>query len=260
MGQKVDLTGQRFGSLFVIRESRERKKGGEVLWVCRCDCGEIKKIRGYPLRTGKTISCGCKLKTKMDLTGKRFGFLTVVREKEESGRGPRIWLCRCDCGRMVYKKQGDLRPNLKKGSKGRRVKSCGCLSGRTIDLIGKRFGKLVVLRRAVKNYGSYASWVCKCDCGTIYSVSGHNLRAGRTSSCGCSTRVWLKFGEKWASPKEKSAYKRRLLADSYIKGMLTAHYKIKKDQINNKIIELKREQIQLFRELKKGREQLNGTS
>lgn len=53
-----------------------------------------------------------------------------------------------------------------------------------IDMVGQRFGRLVVQERA----GSWKrqwSWRCLCDCGTTSVVPGHPLRAGHTKSCGC---------------------------------------------------------------------------
>ena len=64
MGKKIDLTGQPFGRLVVIREDG-RDKHGNVLWLCRClgkngnDCGNEVVVRGDSLRNGNTRSCGC---------------------------------------------------------------------------------------------------------------------------------------------------------------------------------------------------------
>jgi hypothetical protein len=59
--------------------------------------------------------------------------------------------------------------------------------GKLINLIGKRFGKLTVINRAIKQYNNdgHVCWVCKCDCGNIVTVSGSSLRRKFTSSCGC---------------------------------------------------------------------------
>lgn len=59
----------------------------------------------------------------------------------------------------------------------------------TCSMVGKRFGHWTVeeLDR-VDEYGlSY--WVCKCDCGTVRSVRHNSLTSGRSSSCGCITRI-----------------------------------------------------------------------
>ena len=55
-----------------------------------------------------------------------------------------------------------------------------------IDLTGRRFGRLVAIRRAQnKNNSRHAQWHCKCDCGIKVVVDGATLRNGATSSCGC---------------------------------------------------------------------------
>ena len=52
-----------------------------------------------------------------------------------------------------------------------------------INLMGERFGRLVVLSKANRTYQTM--WDCACDCGAYLVVSGSNLRSGHTSSCGC---------------------------------------------------------------------------
>lgn len=56
--KKIDLTGQRFGRLLVIREYG-RDKQGAVLWLCKCDCGVETVVTSGHLRSGHTQSCGC---------------------------------------------------------------------------------------------------------------------------------------------------------------------------------------------------------
>lgn len=54
----IDLTGQRFGRLMVIR--RDGTSGdGQKTYLCRCDCGTEKVIKSGNLRSGRTKSCGC---------------------------------------------------------------------------------------------------------------------------------------------------------------------------------------------------------
>lgn len=57
------------------------------------------------------------------------------------------------------------------------------------DLTGKRFGRLVVLRRAEDHItpagNKSAQWLCKCDCGNMKVTSASGLYGGRTKSCGC---------------------------------------------------------------------------
>ena len=122
----------------------------------------------------------------IDLTGKKFGKLTVL-EKAPSRNRKVYWKCQCDCGNII-ETRGD---RLKEG----RVKSCGCYSIEKIqaighknekNLLGQKFNKLTVLERSPSIHKDHcAYWICKCDCGNIVEVSGTNLRTGNTKSCGC---------------------------------------------------------------------------
>ena len=56
MGKLIDLTGQKIGRLTVIERDHSKK---EVMWICQCDCGNIKNVQSYHLKNGITKSCGC---------------------------------------------------------------------------------------------------------------------------------------------------------------------------------------------------------
>lgn len=56
MGKRIDLTGQRFGKLTVLKKAD--RKGKNSYWICRCDCGVEKEICATALRNGQK-SCGC---------------------------------------------------------------------------------------------------------------------------------------------------------------------------------------------------------
>lgn len=58
MAKFIDLTGQRFGRLVVI-ERAANGKYGDAMWLCQCDCGNKKVVRGGDLRRGSAISCTC---------------------------------------------------------------------------------------------------------------------------------------------------------------------------------------------------------
>lgn len=124
-----------------------------------------------------------------DLTGQRYGMLTVVSLTDQrNGYGRLLYRCRCDCGgeRLA------TRANLERGE----ITSCGCLSHRARkDLTGKRFGRLLVLAVESPPDGrrrSTYTWRCRCDCGKIVSVSGNSLTQGGTRSCGCLQRDAVK--------------------------------------------------------------------
>lgn len=52
-----DLSGRVFGKLIVL--SLIGKIKGKYYWLCRCECGIEKKIRGHHLSHGKIVTCGC---------------------------------------------------------------------------------------------------------------------------------------------------------------------------------------------------------
>ena len=58
-GKFVDLTGQRFGRLVVVKRVPNDDKFNMVRWECLCDCGNTCVTYGNSLRNGNTTSCGC---------------------------------------------------------------------------------------------------------------------------------------------------------------------------------------------------------
>ena len=69
MRKRLDLTGQRFGRLVVLRYARRSEKGRDY-WECRCDCGELITVAQSNLKSKfwKGKSCGCYRK---EITRKR---------------------------------------------------------------------------------------------------------------------------------------------------------------------------------------------
>lgn len=55
--QKIDITGNKYGRLTVIRENG--KNGKNIIWLCKCDCGKEVSVIAYNLKNGHTRSCGC---------------------------------------------------------------------------------------------------------------------------------------------------------------------------------------------------------
>lgn len=61
--------------------------------------------------------------------------------------------------------------------------------GTVLEITGKVFGNLTVMRRAgstnpATGKGRKSLWFCQCTCGRSVTVLGHNLKSGRTKSCG----------------------------------------------------------------------------
>lgn len=61
----------------------------------------------------------------LDLTGHRYGHLTVIREAQSRGRYRRAWLCICDCGKEVVIEQGNIRSG--------HTTTCGCRTGLSVQ-------------------------------------------------------------------------------------------------------------------------------
>jgi hypothetical protein len=63
-----------------------------------------------------------------------------------------------------------------------------------VDLSGKRFGSLVVLRRGARlyEYSTNACWVVRCDCGIEKTIHGPTLTRGRARSCRVGDHHWGK--------------------------------------------------------------------
>jgi len=56
----MDLSGQNFGKLTVLLETRSRLKRKE--WKCECSCGNYTWVPTDRLNSGSTTSCGCRKK------------------------------------------------------------------------------------------------------------------------------------------------------------------------------------------------------
>lgn len=127
----------------------------------------------------------------IDLTDKRFGKLTVLARGDKDRHGNMRWYCHCDCGNFTTVLGGSLKSGASQ--------SCGCGhkgGSEPIGLLGKRYGKLVVLAEAGRSRWGEVVWHCLCDCGQFHIVDGRHLRKGATKSCGCSRRLPLGIAAK----------------------------------------------------------------
>ena len=118
---------------------------------------------------------------RLDLTGKKFGKLTVIRPLDERKNKSVVWECQCECGNIKKVPTHLLTSN--------HTKSCGCLV-REIhgeDITNQKFGKLTALYPCDYKKRSSIIWHCKCECGNECDIDGYYLRSGRTQSCGCIT-------------------------------------------------------------------------
>jgi hypothetical protein len=58
-----------------------------------------------------------------------------------------------------------------------------------IDLSGRRFGRLIVIKDAGRTKIGAVVWLCRCDCGAETNVPSWDLKSSNTASCGCGVGV-----------------------------------------------------------------------
>lgn len=122
-GRFVDMSGMKLNKLTVLELSHVGVNS-LAYWSCKCECGESVVVSGASLRKGNTKSCGCLRNQKasqrkyVDMTGRRYGMLTALRDVGRTKTGKVLWECLCDCGNIINAPAGDIR-------QGKYV-SCGC--------------------------------------------------------------------------------------------------------------------------------------
>lgn len=114
-----DLSGQKFGLLTVLyRCQNPNPRDAHAMWVCKCECGNIKIFNSAKLVSGRAKSCGCYKYNFIDEIGNKYGKLTVI-ECAGIGKDRHIlWKCKCECGNEIITNGNVLR--------GDRTLSCGC--------------------------------------------------------------------------------------------------------------------------------------
>jgi hypothetical protein len=183
--QAIDLLGQTFGSLKVLRQDGTQTGAGPM-WVCLCTlCNRTTTKRSGDLRHGKVKSCGCAQGRSsedrvIDLVGQTFGVQRVLRrEAPKPGVLGAQWLCECTLCRTTTIRHGNA---LRTGKR----TSCACQTNanRGPDLVGQTFGALRVLERATASNGQ-TKWVCECvNCSQRSTRSTFRLTS-RAASCSC---------------------------------------------------------------------------
>ena len=209
MPKRIDQTGHRYGKLLVIRKATKQERQaagiytGGTCWVCKCDCGNIRLVLGTRLRNDHVTMCEeCQKKILkpyhplQNLIGKKFNHWTVIGYAKERSEHERrgYWLCQCDCeDKTIQTVRGDQLKSGKSTECGKclRKKKVDLNQTKVIDLTGKQFGRLTVLKRdSNRTKDGRVKWICQCSCQnhTIVSVDGSSLRSGGTRSCGCLQR------------------------------------------------------------------------
>ena len=158
--------------------------GHKGRWLCRCRCGTEKDVSTHNLKYTMSKGCGCS--RIVDLSGKQFGRLTVLRF-DPASRGTRRarWSCLCECG----SEKSYAADQLQKGE----ADNCGCLTSeklriatasRGYDLEGETSGLLTYIKEAGFRNGARMI-TCSCACGNEHTLMASSFITGSTKSCGC---------------------------------------------------------------------------
>lgn len=171
MREYENLIGKRYGKL-VVKELLPSNGSGHRRWLCQCDCGNMHEVTTGNLNSGHVTNCGCE--KSPDLSGQRFGQITVIgRSENKRKRGSQRvveWKCQCDCGAIVYRMTDQLTD-----SKARMCAECSRKNS---------------AEQAFKNAGfEYGTQLPK--------IREMKLTAANTS--GCRGVYWYKKQNKWVA-------------------------------------------------------------
>ena len=193
--RRREWVGERFGKLVVTHAEYGVKRGKKTrtICTCQCDCGNIIETVAEYLTAGKT-SCGCDTRERrvnsqrIDLTGQRFGRLTVIEM---------LWVhpytqcrCICDCGKETVVRNAQLTSG--------KTTSCGCAQRENVskkntkDLAGYiadngvKFIKKHRHIQTVSTGGGVWEWECECPvCGEHFYAIPATITSRDRVSCGC---------------------------------------------------------------------------
>lgn len=156
-------------------------------------------------KSGHTYCVGCK--NLYDLTGLRFGKLIAISLVQIGGHCGSVWHCKCDCGNTTDVAIGKLSNGW--------TKTCGDYvnhrSGKDnpsfVNLKGKIFDRLEVIKHMGVNRYRNSLWLCRCICGHEFTTASVNLTQGFVDSCGCKdsferTRVNRRTGGRYSEWRE----------------------------------------------------------
>lgn len=220
MAKKLDITGKRFGRLIAISPLLLKQKG-KTVWRCQCDCGNTVDVPVTQLTTGQTLSCGC-LKKYLEPYSLQDGYdakrVNDVVMPLFKGKAPRKDSSTGYRGVSEYRTRSgnDLKYRAWITVNGNKYYKSGFTTakdayynGRLVleqlylpqipgepkkaiakgkaykNIIGQRFGRLVVLSKTDKRKRDSPLFLCQCDCGKTTLQTRPMLLNGIVKSCGC---------------------------------------------------------------------------
>ncbi len=111
--------------------------------------------------------------------GLKINFIEVLSNEIFNIGNKKYYKCKCDCGNEKFIQVATI--------KSKRIRDCGCGEFARRRLIGKKFGKLLVIDATRDNNAKKKNiiCICKCECGNIKRVISSKLTSFDTTSCGC---------------------------------------------------------------------------
>lgn len=165
------------------------KVKNKFVWEFKCDvCGSLTHILPEDLRRRKDPNiCRCHSHSTKptDLTGKKFGRLTVLSQYRKDG----VKYCRCECSCEKHTIKDIIATNLVRGA----TKSCGCLSSekaherRFVSVIGQEINGFKIKDEHIDIEAGYKHIVIgSCIyCGKEFRSELSNLKKAKIHLCGC---------------------------------------------------------------------------
>lgn len=90
--------------------------------------------------------------------------------------------------------------------------------GKTIDIAGQRYGRLVVVKPAGRFNSGEIRWECLCDCGAVKIIGRRALRSRNTVSCGCHRREVTSEAVKRHYERNKEKVRSKIFQAPYEEG------------------------------------------
>lgn len=152
--RKIDITGQIFTGLTVLKECPERVNG-RIQWICSCICGKVVRIDGGALRGEGSKTCGCltglnikKLSRRTKIKpGDIYGNLLVIKECSKNSNKNITYLCKCICGNEKITCSYKLSHNI--------ALHCGCKHGELINSYITKHG----YSKSTDRHPAYSIWL-----------------------------------------------------------------------------------------------------
>ena len=119
------IEGKKFNSWTILKVKDIRD--GHRYATCQCECGHIRDVRLWAVKSGQSKACGCTRKggrtLLTDIIGEEFGHLVALEVDHTHEKYGAYWKCLCKiCGNETVVQ----RSNLINGT----TLSCGCRKGK----------------------------------------------------------------------------------------------------------------------------------